>query len=235
MEHRVHLYASLLNADLAQLGDQVADLETSGVIAGLHVDVMDGHFVPNLAFGPQVVEALRERTGLPMEVHLMVDEPGRYLAAFHRAGASTLIVHAEACRHLHREVWAIRTLGCAAGVALNPATPLLALEHVLEDLDQVLLMGVNPGFGGQAFIPAVHQKIGACRRLLARCGSGAMISLDGGVKPENVTALAAGGARQLVLGSALFGPAGVLASCQAAAAPLQRVRALGPNGRSRAA
>lgn len=198
------IFASLLNADFGRLADEVAQLEQTRLISGLHIDVMDGHFVPNLAIGPQVVGALRDRTKLPMEVHLMVQEPSRILPMFADTGVQRAIVHAEACPHLHRDLSVARGHGLQTGVALNPATPIGLLEHVLDEIDEVLLMGVNPGFGGQGFIQSVFHKTGACRRAIDQTGSPAKINIDGGVKVENAARLLLAGAHWLVVGSALF-------------------------------
>jgi ribulose-phosphate 3-epimerase len=198
------VFASLLSADFGRLADEVAQLESTGLIGGLHIDVMDGHFVPNLALGPQAVSALRSRTNLPMEVHLMVERPAAIMPVFAGAGAQRAIVHAEACPHLHRDIAIAHELGLEAGVALNPATPLSALENVLGDIDEVLLMGVDPGFGGQAFIPSVTAKTAACRHAIEQCGTRAKLSIDGGVKVENAARLLLAGAHWLVVGSALF-------------------------------
>ena len=199
------IYASLLNGDAGRLAEQVAEMETSGAVEGLHVDVMDGHFVPNLAFGPQVVEALRTRTALPIEVHLMVDRPEHLLPVFHAAGAHRLIVHQEACPQLHRDVTTIRKLGALPGVALNPGTPFATLESIIDELDEVLLMGVDPGFGGQAFIESVAEKIAIARRAIDARKVCVNINIDGGVKLDNAERLVACGADHLVVGSALFG------------------------------
>lgn len=198
------IFASLLNADFGRLADEVAQLEETRLISGLHIDVMDGRFVPNLAIGPQIVGALRDRTRLPMEVHLMVEEPSRFVPMFADAGAQRAILHAEACPHLHRDLSLVRERGLQTGVALNPATPIGMLENVIAEIDQVLLMGVNPGFGGQGFITSVFQKTGACRRELDASGSVAKLSIDGGVKVENAARLLLAGAHWLVVGSALF-------------------------------
>ena len=200
----VELYASLLSGDAARIADQVAQLEESGAIHGLHIDVMDGSFVPNLAFGPQVVAALQRRTKLPIEVHLMVDRPNHLLSTFADAGASRLIVHAEATAHLHRDVAAIRALGLAPGVALNPATPLCAVESLLEEIDELLLMGVDPGFGGQAFITSVLAKIAQARTAISTRTTSTSINIDGGVKADNARSMIDAGATRLVVGSALF-------------------------------
>jgi ribulose-phosphate 3-epimerase len=185
----------------------------------LHVDVMDGRFVPNLTVGPVVVEAIRRRTRLPLDVHLMIVEPERYLAAFVEAGADMHTVHAEACPHLQRTLTQIRELGARAGVALNPASPPDVLRYVLDDIDLVLVMSVNPGFGGQKFIPTAYPKIRQLRTLLG--GRGTDISVDGGVKIEHARPLAEHGASVLVAGSAIFGapePAGVIKQMREAAA-----------------
>jgi ribulose-phosphate 3-epimerase len=192
---------SILSADFAALGEDIARVEAAGADL-LHVDVMDGRFVPNLTIGPVVVAAIKKRTRLPLDVHLMIVEPERYLADFARAGADLLTVHAEACPHLDRTLTQIRELGVRAGVALNPATPPEVLEYVLDDLDLILVMSVNPGFGGQKFIPGAYRKI---RRLRTMLGTRAVeVSVDGGVKLEHARPLAAEGASVLVAGSAIF-------------------------------
>lgn len=200
------IYASLLTSDVGRLADEVAELEQSGAIAGLHVDVMDGHFVPNLAFGPQAVEALSKRTNLPIEVHLMVTQPALLLPIFTKAGAQRLIVHREACPRLHEELALIRELDAEPGVALNPDTDVAEVDAYLPEIDHLLLMGVYPGFGGQPFIESVAQKVAAARRAIDRCGSRAKINIDGGVKLQNAHRLAELGADFLVVGSALFAP-----------------------------
>lgn len=214
------VFASLLSADFGRLADEVAQLESTGLIGGLHIDVMDGHFVPNLALGPQAVSALRSRTNLPMEVHLMVERPSAIMPVFADAGAQRAIVHAEACPHLHRDITIAHELGLEAGVALNPATPLSALEHVLDEIDEVLLMGVDPGFGGQAFIPSVTAKTTACRHAMDACGTRAKLSIDGGVKVENAARLLLAGAHWLVVGSALFSGGEIAASTRRVAAAI---------------
>ncbi len=195
---------SILSADFAALADDIAKVEAGGADL-LHVDVMDGRFVPNITIGPVVVEAIRKRTRLPLDTHLMIVEPERYVGDFVRAGADLVTVHVEACPHLQRVLAQIREAGARAGVALNPATPPSALEYVLDDLDLVLVMSVNPGFGGQTFLPAAYPKIRALRTLLA--GRAVDVSVDGGVKAEHAGPLARHGASVLVAGSAIFGAA----------------------------
>ncbi len=219
MSRRVRIAPSLLSADFAALGEAVAKVEDVADL--LHVDVMDGHFVPNITVGPPVVEAVRRRTRLPLDVHLMIESPERYLADFARAGATHLTVQAEACVHLHRTVQHIRELGVRPGVALNPATPLGAVEYLLPELDLVLVMSVNPGFGGQSFIPFVLDKIAELRRRLDACGSKADLEVDGGIKLENCKDVARAGATILVAGSAVFGspdPRGVVLKMREAVA-----------------
>jgi ribulose-phosphate 3-epimerase len=192
---------SILSADFAALGEEIARVEKAGADL-LHVDVMDGRFVPNLTIGPVVVAAIKKRTRLPLDVHLMIVEPERYLAEFARAGADALTVHVEACPHLHRTLGQIRELGARAGVALNPGTPPHVLEYVLDDLDLVLVMSVNPGFGGQTFIPTAYPKIRQLRTMLG--ARPVEIAVDGGVKLEHARPLAEHGASVLVAGSAIF-------------------------------
>jgi len=200
----VKIAPSILSADFAALADDIARVE-GGEPDQLHVDVMDGRFVPNLTIGPVVVDAIRKRTRLPLDCHLMIVEPERYVGDFVAAGADIVTVHAEATPHLQRLLAQIRQAGARAGVALNPATPPDVLEYVLDDLDLVLVMSVNPGFGGQAFIPSAYDKI---RRIKAMLGSRPVeLSVDGGVKLEHVRPLAEAGATILVAGSAIFGAA----------------------------
>ena len=193
---------SILSADFAALGEAIARVEAAGADQ-LHVDVMDGHFVPNLTIGPPVIESVRKRTRLPLDVHLMIEEPERWVEAYVNAGADYLTVHAEACVHLERVLTLIREAGARSGVALNPSTPPEVLEYVLDDLDLVLVMSVNPGFGGQSFIPTAYEKIRRLRVMLA--DRPVLISVDGGVKADNAAALAQAGATVLVAGSAIFG------------------------------
>jgi ribulose-phosphate 3-epimerase len=210
---------SILSADFGALGEDIARVESAGADV-LHVDVMDGRFVPNITIGPVVVEAIAKRTRLPLDVHLMIVEPERYLAEFASAGADSLTVHVEACPHLARTLTHIRRdLGKRAGVALNPATPPDVLEYVLDDLDLVLVMSVNPGFGGQEFIPSAYAKIRQVRTMLG--ARPVEVSVDGGVKVEHVRRLAEHGASRVVAGSAIFkapDPADVVKRMRSAAA-----------------
>ena len=198
------LYASLLSCDAGRLNATVEELEACGAVDGLHIDVMDGRFVPNLAFGPQAVEAIRSHTKLPIEVHLMVEQPEHLYRTFVDAGAQRLIVHAEACPQLHRDLGSIAALGAQRGVALNPASPPGLLDYVLDELDEVLVMGVDPGFGGQALIASTARKVRDLRRTIDERGLRASIIVDGGVKRENAAELARAGSHRLVVGSALF-------------------------------
>ena len=200
----VRLAPSILSADFTQLGAQIAAAERGGADQ-IHLDVMDGHFVPNLTIGPAVVAAARRATELPLDVHLMVTDPDRYLEVFARAGASIQSVHAEVLPHLDRTISAIKGLGCRAGVAINPSTPLSVLEEVVSELDLVLVMSVNPGFGGQAFIPRSESKIARVRELLARAGRRADIEVDGGIDQGNIRAVVAAGATMVVAGASIFG------------------------------
>ncbi len=195
---------SILSADFSRLGDEVRAVEAAGADY-IHIDVMDGRFVPNITIGPLVVDAVRKVTSLPLDVHLMIEEPERYVEDFAKAGADIIVVHAEACRHLHRVVQQIKATGKRAGVSLNPATPLNLLDYVLEELDLVLLMTVNPGFGGQSFIEACIPKIKSLRSMLDSRGCEAELEIDGGAKPSNVARIAHAGADVLVAGSAVFG------------------------------
>jgi ribulose-phosphate 3-epimerase len=194
---------SIFAADFGVLRDQIAAIEQGGADL-IHVDIMDGHFVPNFTMGPVVVEAIRRATRLPLDVHLMITDPDRYLQAFVDAGASRLDVHVETLPHLHRTIHAIKKLGVTASVAVNPATPVSTLEDIAPDLDHVLVMSVNPGFGGQTFIPRSESKIRGVRDLLARTGSRADIGVDGGIDTTNAGRVAGAGATMLVVGSALF-------------------------------
>lgn len=197
------LSASILSADFGRLAEEVEAVEAAGA-DWIHVDVMDGHFVPNITIGPNMVKALSQVTRLPLDVHLMIEKPGRYLEDFVKAGANWLGVHAEACVHLHRVIQSIKELGVKAAVALNPATPLCMIDLVLPDVDMVLLMTVNPGFGGQTFIPNVLPKIRQCRSMIDDAGLSTLLQVDGGVTPENAGELAEAGVDVFVAGSAVF-------------------------------
>jgi len=194
---------SILSADFSRLGDEIRAIEAAGADY-VHIDVMDGRFVPNITIGPLIVEAVRRVTTLPLDVHLMIAEPDRYIQSFAEAGADIIVVHAEATNHLHRTVQLIKSLGKRAGVSLNPATPLNLLDYVLEDLDLVLLMTVNPGFGGQSFIESCIPKIQALRSIMDRRGIEAELEVDGGVKTDNIARIAHAGADVFVAGSAVF-------------------------------
>lgn len=199
----VKIAPSILTADFAHLAKEVERLETGGADL-LHVDVMDGHFVPNLTIGPPVIKALRAVTRLPLDVHLMVDEPGALLPAFIDAGSDNLTVHVEACRHLHRTIQSIKEAGVQASVVLNPATPLQMLHEILPDVHMVLLMSVNPGFGGQRFIPSTLDKIRALKQEITARHLDVAIEVDGGVKIDNARMIREAGADVLVVGTAIF-------------------------------
>ena len=195
---------SILSADFGRLAEDVAAVDRAGADY-IHVDVMDGHFVPNITIGPLVVEALRSVTDKPLDVHLMIENPDRYIAAFAKAGADIITVHQEAVPHLHRTIQLIHSLGKQAGVSLNPATPVDTLDVIIDDLDLVLIMSVNPGFGGQAFIPTALDKIHALRTVIDRRGLATELEVDGGIKVKNISQVAAAGADVCVAGSAVFG------------------------------
>ena len=200
----VRIAPSILSADFAALGEQIAAAERGGADL-IHVDVMDGHFVPNLTIGPPVVQSISRVAKVPLDVHLMIEEPDRYLEAFVRAGAAMISVHVEVLPHLHRTIQAIKQLGAKAGVALNPSTPIVALEEIAADVDHVLVMSVNPGFGGQTFIPRSESKIAAVRALLDRQGNAAPIEVDGGIDRTNAARIVEAGATILVAGNSIFG------------------------------
>ena len=217
---RVKIAPSILSADFARLGQQVAGAEAAGADY-IHIDVMDGQFVPNITVGPLVVKAVRGVTSLPLDVHLMIETPDRYLEDFCAAGADILTVHVEACPHLHRTVQQIKGLGCRAGVTLNPSTPIVTLEEILAYVDLVLVMTVNPGFGGQSFIESTLSKIARVRAMLDRLDSHADLEVDGGIDPQTASSVVGAGADVLVAGSAIFaaaeGISGAIARLRAAA------------------
>jgi len=205
---------SILSADFCRLGEEIKAVEAAGADY-IHIDVMDGHFVPNITIGPLVVDAIRKITSLPLDVHLMIENPDRYIPDFAAAGADIIVVHAEASIHLHRSIQLIKSLGKKAGVSLNPATPLNYLEYVLADLDLVLLMTVNPGFGGQSFIEEAIPKIKALRAMLDKRGLEAELEVDGGVKTDNISRISHAGADVFVAGSAVFGSSDYLSTIKA--------------------
>jgi ribulose-phosphate 3-epimerase len=212
---------SILSADFARLGEEVREVEKAGA-DWIHVDVMDGCFVPNITIGPLVVEAVRAATALPLDVHLMIEQPERFIADFVKAGASTVGLHVEACPHLHRSAVKIREAGARAAVALNPATPAVAVEPMLADLDQVLVMTVNPGYGGQEFIRSTLPKIETLRRWIDERGLDVEIEVDGGIGEETIGEAAQAGAGVFVAGTAVFGApdyAAAIAGLRRAAQP----------------
>jgi ribulose-phosphate 3-epimerase len=201
---RVLIAPSILSADFSRLGEEVRAVEAAGA-DWMHLDVMDGHFVPNLTIGPGIVKAVDRVTDLPLDVHLMIDNPADFVEEFAKAGADYLVVHQEGQPHLHRLVGRIRELGVKAGVALNPATPLQAVEEILPELDLLLIMSVNPGFGGQAFIPAATAKLRAARALIDRVNPACLLEIDGGIKADNAALVRAAGVDAIVSGSGIYG------------------------------
>ena len=199
----VKIAPSILSADFSKLGEEIKDVERGGADY-IHVDVMDGHFVPNITIGPLIVEAIRPITKLPLDVHLMIENPDQYIEDFAKAGADYITVHVEACRHLHRTIHLIKSLGVKAGVVLNPATPVQLIEPIIEDIDMVLLMSVNPGFGGQKFISSVLSKIKKVKEMSEQKGLNLEIEVDGGVNEETAILCVEAGATVLVAGSAVF-------------------------------
>ncbi|MEH7388505.1 ribulose-phosphate 3-epimerase [Bacillus sp. JJ1521] len=199
----IKIAPSILSADFAKLGEEIKDVENGGADY-IHVDVMDGHFVPNITIGPLIVEAIRPITKLPLDVHLMIENPDQYIPSFAQAGADFLTVHVEACPHLHRTIQLIKSHGVKAGVVLNPATPVDTIKHVIEDIDLVLLMTVNPGFGGQKFIHSVLPKIEEVAKMVKEKNLNVEIEVDGGVNQETARLCVDAGANVLVAGSAIY-------------------------------
>ncbi|WP_099352382.1 ribulose-phosphate 3-epimerase [Fredinandcohnia onubensis] len=202
----IKIAPSILSADFAKLGEEIKDVENGGADY-IHVDVMDGHFVPNITIGPLIVEAIRPITKLPLDVHLMIENPDQYISAFANAGADFITVHVEACPHLHRTIQLIKSHGVKAGVVLNPATPVDTIKHVIEDIDLVLLMTVNPGFGGQKFIHSVLPKIEEVAKMVKEKNLNVEIEVDGGVNEETARLCVGAGANVLVAGSAIYNQA----------------------------
>lgn len=199
----IQIAPSILAANFAKLGEEVKEVEQAGAKL-IHIDVMDGHFVPNISFGSIVLDAIRPLTDLPLDVHLMIENPDQYIEQFAQAGADYITVHVEACRHLHRTIQLIRSYGIKAGVVLNPHTPIESIQHVLEDISMVLLMTVNPGFGGQKFIHSVVPKIEALSTLIKERGLNIAIEIDGGITAETIVPCAQAGATIFVAGSAIY-------------------------------
>jgi len=222
----VWIAPSILSADFAALGRDIAAVERGGADL-IHVDVMDGHFVPNITIGPPVVRAIKRIATRPLDVHLMIEDPDRYIRDFAEAGASIISVHVEVLPHLHRTISFIKGLGIKAGAVINPSTPVNSLENVARDLDLVLVMSVNPGFGGQSFIPHSLEKVRRVKTLLAETGSSAHIEIDGGVDNSNVAEIVAAGATILVAGHAIFGSTDAEAATRARRASANNAAARG--------
>lgn len=203
------LAPSILSADFSNLLGDIKKVEEAGCDM-LHIDVMDGHFVPNITIGPLIMESLKGKTNLPFDVHLMIENPDKYIPQFAKAGADIISVHSEACIHLHRTIQLIKDYNVKAAVAINPATPLNVIENVLEDLDMVLIMSVNPGFGGQSFIESSIAKIRTLRKMIEEKGLNVDIQVDGGIKVDNVKRVVDAGANIIVAGSAIFGSKNIL-------------------------
>ncbi len=221
MTQPARIAPSVLAADLGRLAEQIRQVEAGGA-DWIHVDVMDGHFVPNLSFGGPIIKALRKLTELPLDVHLMVTEPEKYLAEYADLGAQTFVFHPEATEHVQRHLTAVRERGMKAGLALNPGTPLSLIEEVIPDLDLILVMSVNPGFGGQAYWPGATDKIRRLRELLDRARSSALIEVDGGITTKTIGAASQAGCRMFVAGTSVFGesdPAAAIAALKAACTP----------------
>lgn len=200
----VKIAPSILSADFMRLGEEIRAAEASGIDM-FHIDIMDGHFVPNITIGPAVVESVKKVTSLPLDVHLMIEQPERYLQDFIKAGSDILTVHIETSVHVHRTIQRIKESGVAAGVSLNPATSIWSLDHILTDIDLVLIMSVNPGFSGQGFIPQILEKIRTLKKILNDRGLSTALEVDGGVKADNLKDIADAGADIVVMGSAFFG------------------------------
>jgi ribulose-phosphate 3-epimerase len=203
-ERRILVAPSILSADFSRLGEEVRAVEAAGA-DWMHLDVMDGHFVPNLTIGPGIVKAVDRVTNLPLDVHLMIDNPADFIEEFAKAGADYLVVHQEGQPHLHRLVGLIRELGVKAGVALNPSTPLSTLADILPDIDLLLIMSVNPGFGGQSFIPGALAKLRAAREMIDRVNPAVLLEIDGGIKADNAAAVREAGVDAIVSGSGIYG------------------------------
>jgi ribulose-phosphate 3-epimerase len=199
----IRLAPSILSADFSRIGEAVQMLEEAGA-DWIHIDIMDGHFVPNLTLGPQAVASLKKRTRLPVDVHLMVDNPGFFIPLFHEAGADWISIHVEASTHLHRDITLIKELGSKAGIALNPATPILLISDVLRELDYILVMSVNPGFGGQRFVDSTYRKIRQLKSWIGGQKLSIPIEVDGGINPDNAASLIKEGVEILVVGAAIF-------------------------------